>query len=173
MHFAEALPEFCKSPTHCQLYSFVAETSGIRFVYCLPNSLKVVYTSVLSHRDICSVMKEIAYCMFFNLSIAPTCVYCKLTLLDFAIKSIMKEFFSLLSLLCIATRTSTVRPSSLLSLLCIAARTSTVRPSSLCYKPVYTKRKEYCEFFEDSGVRRLRCIGLYVFATSFLFVNFC
>ena len=153
VHFAEALPEFCKSPTHCQLYSFVAETSGIRFVYCLPNSLKVVYTSVLSHRDICSVMKEIAY-VFQSVNSSDLC-HCKLTLLDFAIKSNMKEFFSLLSLLCIATCTSTVRPSS------------------LCYKPVYTKRKEYCEFFEDSGVRRLRCIGLYVFATSFLFVNFC
>lgn len=85
----------------------------------------------------------------------PTCVCCKLTLVDFTIKSNMKEVFSLLSLLSNATLYQHGRPSS------------------LCDKRMYTKRKEYYEFSKDSGVRRLKmyrslCVGDIVPICKFL-----
>lgn len=148
-------PNFAKARPIVNYSRSWPKQMGFVLSIVLQDILKAVYTSVLSHHNICSVMKEIAY-VFHSV--------CQWLRLVFAANW---HWWILQS-------SRTWKKSSVYWVCCPTLHCTNmvdlrVSVTSACIP----KGKSTTSFLRTVACEDLRCIGLYVSATLFLFVNFC
>jgi hypothetical protein len=134
LHFAEALPNFAKARPIVNYSRSWPKQMGFVSSIVLQDILKVVYTSALCHHNICSVMKEIAY-VFHSV-----CQWLRLVFTANWHWWIYNQ----------------VEHERILQSIEFAVQRYIVPAWSTFESLWQAQRKEYYEFSEDSGVRRLK-----------------